>query len=268
MQWPTPAAGTIEAKRGGGFGLRSFPEPAKPNPHLQQRMKDEPDAIGMQRELEIAGLSVPGPASAQVPAITRTAVGPSPCWPRTAIPFNEEPIVSHISRRQRYDELDDEAKRAGRRPAAPRFRATVKWYRDDLGFGFATSDNGDLFLSKQVVGEGIDLPAGTTLTVRGGIDPEAGKPAVLELLDIDRSTAVMSAPALKLVAPKRVETGRLIGRTASGSGFLAPDLGGDNIYIPAACLLRLECKVGDRLECKVGDGNKGPIATKIIKKVL
>jgi cold shock CspA family protein len=188
--------------------------------------------------------------------------------------FNLELVtVPHVSRRDRYDALPAEEQRRGRRPGPPKFHppvpveptgAVVKWYRADLGFGFVklAGSGQDCFLHKQVAGDG-DLPAGSTLTVRPGIDPVSGKPAVMEIVAVDRSTALPASPPP--VVPKRIETGRLISRTVSGSGFLVPDLGGENIYVPASRLVGLEVKVGDRLECKVGDGHRGPVATKVVK---
>jgi cold shock CspA family protein len=147
--------------------------------------------------------------------------------------------------------------------------ARVKWYREDKGYGFVTlTDSGeDLFLSQRVVGVGVDLPAGTTLTVRAGLDRVTAKPTVLEVVDIDRSTAL---PATRPAAtgPTRTETGVLRLRTQSGAGFLRCDFGGPDIYIPRGCFLTPETEavqVGDKIEADAadGDGGRGPIAVRI-----
>jgi hypothetical protein len=154
--------------------------------------------------------------------------------------------VPLASRRQRYDELDDDAKRTGRRPAAPRFaaealfaprdkpqppltekRVLVRWYSQERGFGFCRlprdEDNtGDFFLPKSAAGD-ADLPAGATLVVRVAAAAAPGKcPVIVEILSLDKSTVEPArAPRPPLVA-SRVECGRLLSRAKAGHGYMQP----------------------------------------------
>jgi cold shock CspA family protein len=90
----------------------------------------------------------------------------------------------------------------------------------------------------------------------------------VSVLDVDRSTAIPFDPSgrnMPLVAPKRVEIGKLVRKTRSGSAFMIPEFGGVNIFIPVSVAAGLD--VGARIECDIGDGDKGPVAVKL-RKVL
>jgi len=152
----------------------------------------------------------------------------------------------------------------------PTLTARVKWYSAVRGFGFvrttATPEE-DLFLPQRIVGRDADLPAGTTLTIRAGVDLKGQGRAVIAVLAVDRSTAldVTAGPRAPLVDPKRVETGRLNRKTPSGSGFITPELGGLDIYISGGVLSASGVQVGDRVEMDVGDGDRGPVAVRVRK---
>jgi cold shock CspA family protein len=198
--------------------------------------------------------------------------------------------VPLASRRQRYDELDDDAKRTGRRPAAPRFaaealfaprdkpqppltekRVLVRWYSQERGFGFCRlprdEDNtGDFFLPKSAAGD-ADLPAGATLVVRVAAAAAPGKcPVIVEILSLDKSTVEPArAPRPPLVA-SRVECGRLLSRAKAGHGYMQPDSAGGNIYLPSKRFgdPGMEgVQPGDALEADVAIGSWGPIAVRI-----
>jgi cold shock CspA family protein len=149
-------------------------------------------------------------------------------------------------------------------------QARVKWYSNEKGFGFcAIIDTGeDVFIPRRAVGDDADLPTGAIVTVRIGPDVKggAGKLVVIALLAVDRSTAtgVSMGPRPPRVEPNRVEIGTLTRKNEAGSGFLTTEWN-STVYVPAMIGRQLE--VGDRIECECGDGDRGPLATKLIRKL-
>ena len=154
---------------------------------------------------------------------------------------------------------------------APTRKARIKWFSNEKGYGFvAMADSAEsVFLPRRVLGaDAADMPPGTTLSVRIGDDPKGnGSQCVVAVLNIDRSTAigVSTGPRLPLVAANRVEVGILARKTAAGSAFAVPELGGRDLYVPAAIARGLE--VGARCEFDVGDGNRGPICCRLIRVI-
>jgi cold shock CspA family protein len=143
----------------------------------------------------------------------------------------------------------------------------VKWFSSERGYGVVevTDTLENLFLPARVIGPDADLPAGTTLTVRAGLDLKGKGRSVVSVLAIDRSTAtnISTGRRMPLIVANRVERGKLDRKTASGSGFIVADMGAD-IYVPGAVLAAaLDVRVGDRIEADVGDGDKGPVAIRI-----
>jgi cold shock CspA family protein len=150
----------------------------------------------------------------------------------------------------------------------PTVQARVKWYNPEKRMGFIVAAGGEEILLPGRVAEGyVDLAPGTSLTVE--INPDRGgggkSRVATRILNIDRSTAIAigAGPNRPLVAATRTERGRLARKTAAGSGFFEPELGGVDVFLPRACFLGIDVKPGDRLEADIGNGSKGPVALKI-----
>jgi CspA family cold shock protein len=157
-------------------------------------------------------------------------------------------------------------------PSGPLVRATVKWYNRDKGFGFVTlaDGSGDGFLhAKVVVHTGqLTLPPGTTLEVRTAMGPKG--PQVTEILSVDTSTAGQEQP--RRPRPERSaadrptleELGTVKWYNAmKGFGFIAPDQGGNDIFVHASALERsgvMGLTEGQRVAADVAEGQKGPEA--------
>jgi CspA family cold shock protein len=73
----------------------------------------------------------------------------------------------------------------------------VSWFNLDKKFGFVELDGGvgDAFLHVSVLKAAgyVTTPAGTTMRVR--LETQAGRPRVVEVLEIDTSTALEGEPA-------------------------------------------------------------------------
>jgi cold shock protein len=210
--------------------------------------------------------------------------------------------VVHISRRQRYDELDDEEKRSRRRPAEPRYRrpndeaealfnkapegritpatteeiptrtGKVKWFNDRQGFGFVTLDDGnDAFLPARAV-RGEDPPPGTTVTVRIVESPKGFE--VLEIVDFDLSTAKAQLGAHRrrdLGEPERTAAGTIAAQDWRGTyGFVTIDDTGERVFVSGAvvgaCGIPSDSVAGARVEIGITRTPRGPAVAKI--KVL
>ena len=199
-----------------------------------------------------------------------------------------------LSRQARFDAAIAAGEpKTGRRPGPPKFRrpssadaealfapkgdgrpatevrAIVRWF-DPLRFGFVRCDNGDAFLPRAVAGD-ADLPIGATLTVILTDDGRGRSPVVAEILAVDRSTACpVAEPIRPPLVSNRLEFGRLIVRT-DRFGFVKPDSGEPtNIYVPKTRLHdpdAQDLEVGDAVEVSVADGHRGPVATKIRRRL-
>lgn len=158
-----------------------------------------------------------------------------------------------------------------RLPASEPITATVKWYSAERGFGFAvTADGKEIFIGKRALGRVEDLPPGATIKVRTVDDQNGREPSVVDLLDVDISTALPDKRPVRrpAVVADRVERGRLHSRVG-GAGFLDPEFAGVRVYIPQGCFTAFGHPVepGNWLEVEVGQGDRGPRATRILRIV-
>jgi len=80
----------------------------------------------------------------------------------------------------------------------------VSWFNVDKQFGFVKLDDrrGDAFLHMDVLKEGgfYFVPRGTTVQVR--VEPQRGKFKVVEVLQVDTSTAQHGEPSAVVRKPK------------------------------------------------------------------
>ena len=201
--------------------------------------------------------------------------------------------MPHISRRDRYDALDDEEKRRFRRPAEPRYRrdaealfsgnikappvadtppvtGKVKWFNAHSGFGFVALDDGnDAFLpARQLKGE--DAPTGATITVRIAASQKGFE--VTEVIEIDASTALLPStgvrrPRVDLGESEWTANGMLLAADwRSTYGFLRME-DGSRVFCAGAvmgkCGLTAEAIAGKKLEVGVARGERGPAAVSI-----
>ena len=77
------------------------------------------------------------------------------------------------------------------------FRGRVSWFNSEKQYGFVRLDDakGDAFLHMSVLNAGgyYSLPRGTTVHVR--VEPDRGKYKVVEVLQVDTSTAHHGEPS-------------------------------------------------------------------------
>jgi cold shock protein len=159
-------------------------------------------------------------------------------------------------------------------PSGPLFRATVKWFSPEKGFGFVVlaDGSGDAFLHAGVVERSghdpADLPPGATLQIRVG--PGQKGPQVSEILEVDRSTAAgrpRPNPGGRLADRGTAlgETTRMIGTIKWYSpekrfGFVAVEGGQREVFVHATVLQRsgiANLSEGQRVAMEVGEGRKG-----------
>lgn len=164
-------------------------------------------------------------------------------------------------------------------PSGPPVRATVKWYNPDKGFGFVMLEDGsgDAFLHVSVVERhgGASVPPGATLEVRAGPGPKGAQ--VTEILSVDISTAAEERPRRprpeRLAYRPSADRATIEGlgtvkwyNSTKGFGFIAPDLGGKDIFVHASALERggiMGLAENQRVAVDVADGQKGPEAVSL-----
>ena len=156
--------------------------------------------------------------------------------------------------------------------------AAVKWFNPVKGFGFLVPDDGspDVFCHGSAVRDaGYDtLPEGATVTC----DVAEGQrgPMVSSIVAVDASTAIVEPTGR--VAPDRDRPGRRWDRdapagpaeersglvkfydAAKGYGFVVPDDGGPDVFVPGIVLNRAGLgglETGQRVSVMVEQGKRG-----------
>lgn len=176
------------------------------------------------------------------------------------------------------------APRAAAPVGGPIVDATVKWFNPEKGFGFVelSDQSGDAFLHVAVLeatGRKSVLP-GATLRVRVGQGQKG--PQVVEVQDVDESTASAAAPASRRgpgqfgARPPRgapdLSTAVSMAGTVKwynpdkGFGFVAIGDGGKDVFVHASVLHRsglTNLAEGQRVTMQVVEGAKGREAASI-----
>ncbi|WP_434092841.1 cold-shock protein [Pseudonocardia alni] len=151
---------------------------------------------------------------------------------------------------------------------------TVTWYDEDKGFGFVTPDSGgeDVFVHARALAEGLTwLAEGDRIAyevtdgdrgpqardvhlVRSGEPPAPKRPA----------PAAASGPASRDV-PARGGEGVVVRYDEDrGFGFIAPDAGGDDLFVHVSVIAGSEpLQKGDRVRYAVRQSDRGPQADRV-----
>ena len=161
----------------------------------------------------------------------------------------------------------------------PPVRAVVKRFNPEKGFGFVelSDGSGDGFLHESVLAQsGISaVQPGDTLEV--AIGPGHTGPHVIEVLSVDRSTAVPGAPRVSSPQPATSggsssdlaveETGTVKWFNAEkGFGFIARDNGGKDVFVHISALERsgiASLNEGQPVVVDIVEGRKGLEAAKV-----
>ena len=160
-------------------------------------------------------------------------------------------------------------------PSGPPVSGVVKWFSPEKGFGFVelSDGSGDAFLHGSVLAQRRinAVQPGETLEVRVG--PGHKGSHVTEVLGVDSSTAVPTAPprsgaqARTLDGPSVQETGTVKWFNADrGYGFIAPNGGGRDVFVHVSALERSGIEgldEGQTVVVDVVEGRKGPEAARL-----
>jgi CspA family cold shock protein len=163
---------------------------------------------------------------------------------------------------------------SSRASSAPTTLATVAWFNPEKGFGFVkAADGSDAFLhirALEAAGHKSVAP-GATLTVRLGQGLKG--PQVMEVLQVDNSTAQAEAPARSPRHQSQPDGPDMEGHGTvkwyngeKGFGFIGLDGGEKDVFIHATAVARsgiTTLSEGQKVDVKFAMGKKGPEAKSI-----
>ena len=158
--------------------------------------------------------------------------------------------------------------------SSPSTDATVTWFNPDKGFGFVrVSDGSEAFLHVRPLEAAghHSVPPGARLKVRLGQGQKG--PQVMEVLEVDLTTAEISRPArssrpqLREGGPEMEEEGLVKWYSSEkGFGFVGMNGGSKDVFIHASVVASsglASLSEGEKVTVKFVAGNKGPQATSI-----
>jgi CspA family cold shock protein len=164
-----------------------------------------------------------------------------------------------------YDRRPDFFRADDAAPSGRRVEAKVKWFNTAKGFGFVTLPDGtpDAFLPMAVLRRAGYGEAREGASIVCEIGAGAKGPLVVNVLNIDNSTAVASPP--RSASASRGPAQTMHGEVKwfepdKGYGFIAPEGGGKDIFVHVTALRRSGVNVlepGQRVRVDVIEGRKG-----------
>lgn len=164
---------------------------------------------------------------------------------------------------------------SSRSSSAPTTVATVAWFNAEKGFGFVkAADGSDAFLHIRALEAGghKTVSPGATLTVRLGQGLKG--PQVMEVLQVDNSTAQAEAPSRTPRQHQSQSDGPEMDGQGTvkwyngekGFGFIGLDGGDKDVFVHATAVARsglTTLSEGQKVDVKYAMGKKGPEARSI-----
>jgi len=163
---------------------------------------------------------------------------------------------------------------SSRTSSAPTTLATVAWFNPEKGFGFVkVSDGSDAFLHIRALEAGghKTVAPGATLTVRLGQGLKG--PQVMEVLQVDSSTAQAQAPERSPRQQSQPDGPDMEGHGVvkwyngeKGFGFIGLAGGEKDVFVHATAVARsgiTTLSEGQKVDVKFAMGKKGPEAKSI-----
>ncbi len=140
--------------------------------------------------------------------------------------------------------------------------ATVKWFNPSKGFGFVAMDDGspDAFLHISVVERCGFAGVAEGAVIRCDIAQGNKGPQVSAIHDVTPAAEGPSAPSEPVEGVVKFFNG------SRGFGFVAPDVGGKDVYVGSVALERSglgELESGQRVRLETRMGKKGPMADRV-----